>query len=378
MVTAEGGGGVPAWAVGGGDARIPTLDGLRAVAIAGVVVSHGHGTVGFPRVSKSATHQLGFYGVDLFFAISGFLITLLLLRERDRSGRVSLRRFYIRRALRILPAYAAYLAFVAGMQGFGAADVSALDWVGALTMTSDYIPRRSWVLGHTWSLSVEEHFYMIWPWLVAGVAARRLVPALVALVAAGPFLRYATARYAPSLDLAFAAHYRIDPMAVGCLLAFASRWPGAATWRARIAARWPIVLAVSVAALAASRAVGDWRYEIVAGKPLEAACIGLILASCVLAPKSIAGRLLESRPMVGLGALSYSLYLWQQPFLDARSHAWYARWPTSLGLAVACAVASRYLVERPFLGLKDRWSRGEGRGWLHADPSIAQPAPQAS
>ena len=146
--------------------RIPCLDGLRAVSISLVVAQHS-----WLSRSGGAGHDdprwrflNGALGVEIFFVISGYLITTLLVREAEARGRVSLRSFYVRRVLRIFPAYFAYLAVVVGLALGGLVPLSLGDLLSAVTFTWNYSPAAtSWTLAHAWSLSVEEQFYLLWP-----------------------------------------------------------------------------------------------------------------------------------------------------------------------------------------------------------------------
>src|SRR5262249_17693155 len=141
----------PPWLARG---RIPCLDGLRAVSIGLVVLAHAAGTHGspVPRSWREACHRLGPLGGDVFFVLSGFLITLLRLREVGRTGTVSLCRFYWRRALRILPAYLAYLAFLAALSAAGTVRLGRGDWLSALTYTVNLRPRLpAHEVAHIWS-----------------------------------------------------------------------------------------------------------------------------------------------------------------------------------------------------------------------------------
>lgn len=157
--------------------RIPCLDGLRAISILLVLGFHASGTEGFPSSEwLRSLLRHGGVGVDVFFVISGFLITLLLFREQDRTGRISLCKFYIRRSLRILPAMFAYLAFVALLQAMGIASLSTIDWVVALTYTANFhgtFSHSAQPIEHLWSLSVEEHFYLIWPPILVLLGTKR-------------------------------------------------------------------------------------------------------------------------------------------------------------------------------------------------------------
>src|SRR5579871_2825103 len=148
----------PSWAASG---RVPSLDGLRAVSILLVLWCHvapTWGIAGRSVLGKVASEAE--IGVDVFFAISGFLITLLLLRESDRHGSISLRGFFARRALRLLPAFAAYLLYVAALARAGIVEAAAVDWVAASTYTINTLSvfghQTTWALGHLWSLAVEE------------------------------------------------------------------------------------------------------------------------------------------------------------------------------------------------------------------------------
>ncbi|MBV8072845.1 MAG: acyltransferase, partial [Acidobacteriaceae bacterium] len=150
---------------------IPTLDGWRAVAIGMVIAYHASmvpfGTVEAYRSSWAYLLRFGHIGVALFFGISGFLITTLLLREEARNGRISLSKFYIRRCFRILPAYYALLGSITILGLI----TSRAELMSSLCFVRNYIHEGagggSYVTGHLWSLAVEEHFYLLWPGLLA-------------------------------------------------------------------------------------------------------------------------------------------------------------------------------------------------------------------
>src|SRR4029453_9090916 len=173
--------------------RIPSLDGLRAISIAFVFFGHLAGTRGFPLSTQTGNATgLAELGVHVFFVISGYLITRLLLEEIDRNGRIDLRRFYLRRTLRIFPPYYTLLAllFIADIAGF--VGLHRHDVLRAMTYTTNYAPDRSWYVGHTWSLSVEEQFYLLWPAVMLLVRPRKAIVVAAAVVLLVPVIRIAS------------------------------------------------------------------------------------------------------------------------------------------------------------------------------------------
>ena len=139
---------------------IPSLDGLRAISIGLVLLGHatrfglGHSFLFRLAVAHAVL------GVDVFFVISGYLITTLLLEEKIKFGTISLRLFYLRRALRILPAFLVFVGTLFVLSALGYIDIPSRLWIFVLTYTSNFTP-RVWDVGHLWSLSVEEHFYFL-------------------------------------------------------------------------------------------------------------------------------------------------------------------------------------------------------------------------
>jgi peptidoglycan/LPS O-acetylase OafA/YrhL len=335
--------------------RIPALDGLRAVAVLLVLFSHATLTRGFPSLGlASAFDRLGSAGVDVFFVLSGFLITSLLCRERERSRAISLRAFYLRRALRLLPAYLCFLVFVALLAVAGKADVTRGDWVAAGTYTMNFRAHPAWELGHIWSLSIEEHFYLLWPPVLALLPPRRAVGALAAVLLLEPLARIAVLVWSPSRvsESELWTFTRLDPLAAGCLLALLSRSPSGVRPLDAAARAWPAVLALLVAAMTGSMISG--KFDVGVGPSL----IAVTLALLVWAAIHHAPRWLQSPTMIAIGLGSYSLYLWQEVFLNPRRFEWWNRFPQNLLLAALFAVISYRVIERPFLRVKERRTAG--------------------
>src|SRR5262249_25513818 len=202
--------------------RIPCLDGLRALAILLVIYAHGHypgDRLPFVPMLKG---RCGFLGVQIFFVLSGFLIPTLMLREVQRTGRVHLGHFYLRRALRIIPVYATYLILLAILDACGIVRLGGQQWLAAATYTVNFLPRPlPWAMSHLWSLCVEEHFYLLWPLLMTLLPPRwcvRAIPACLVLAFLARWILLAVSD-APIDLLTFT---RIDDIAVGCGLAYLS------------------------------------------------------------------------------------------------------------------------------------------------------------
>ena len=328
--------------------EIPSLDGLRAVSIVLVLLAHAGVTT-----SWSVLHPWVYYGQDgvrVFFVISGYLITTLLLAELDRSGGISLRSFYLRRTLRIFPPYYVYLGAIALAAAVGLVAIPGARWWSALLYVSNLFPTRAPITGHSWSLAVEEQFYLTWPLMLA-LAGRRRAPkvALAALVLC-PLIRVALILL--THDALIAREFDHDFIAVGCLLALWQQQLNAdQRWRRLMASRWLLVLPLVVAGIERAFAFAyAWRFIafITIGLTTQAICIGLCVAWCLTYTEGLIGRCLNSRPARWIGILSYSIYLWQEPFLPY-SHFQFV---PAVALVALCAVASYFLVERPALALR--------------------------
>ncbi|HEY0503339.1 MAG TPA: acyltransferase family protein [Lysobacter sp.] len=340
------------------------IDGLRAIAVLGVVLFHA----GVPGLSG------GFAGVDVFFVISGYLITLLLLREWRERGAIDLPGFYARRIRRLLPALwlliavtlvAAMALLPAGppMQGMLDSAIASLLFVANFHFAANsggYFdgPSEEMPLLHLWSLSVEEQYYFVVPLAMILVLRRwpRTWRAWLAIASVASFLFAELALRSTPSTAFYQMPARFWELGVGGLIAGCA--PG------RLGARWPARLFAAgvVLTLAAMCATGPGHFPGAGALP---AVIGAALILHALNDSErlgVCGRLLASRPMVAIGLISYSLYLWHWPLLAFDRAT--AVSPSSLSYRLGlCAVAmvlawgSYRFVETPFRRSTLRWPR---------------------
>jgi peptidoglycan/LPS O-acetylase OafA/YrhL len=294
---------------------LATLDGWRAIAIGGVIICH----VATLYSETSLLVHLGAHGVALFFAISGFLITTRLLIERDGAGRISLPAFYIRRACRILPPVFLYLGTLAVL---GRAQIVALrphELWSALLFFNNYWPDRSWFTVHFWSLSVEEHFYLLWPAVLSLLGPRRIRWFAVAVIVATVAWRPVGFHLMPGVSAIERTDMRLDAFMFACLLAILmhDRETGGFV-RYALAKTW--VPAAIVLGLGLSYAFSILFSARLVKEFAQAALMPLLIGATVLASKSALGRFLELAPMRYIGRISFGLYLWQELFLTNVLH----------------------------------------------------------
>lgn len=349
---------------------VPSLEGLRAAAVLLVLVSH------LPVVmldeSPSWWPTGGFLGVDLFFVLSGFLITTLILDEQRRSSSFAVGRFFIRRALRLLPALYLLLAC-----NWVYALLAGLDMQPTYNTTRDavlYVANWSlhWHgfvvdprLGHLWSLSLEEQFYVVWAIAMAtviGLRQRRSVAIaiIVVLITAVAAQRLRLLDSGNSvLDLYMRTDTRADGLLIGALLAQTrARW----SWRptkAVMSAATVVATATLAWATWFASAGDEWLYRF--GFTAVAGSFAIVVWSAVDGPLR-RSRLLSNRVALLIGKVSYGTYLWHLVvFTIVARHR--AGWPVGLRVSVALLITvvavtvSWLAVEQPALRLKDRWGR---------------------
>ncbi|CAO5259387.1 acyltransferase family protein [Frankia sp. AgKG'84/4] len=374
----------------------PALDGVRALAVLCVLVFHMDALPG------------GYLGVDVFFVLSGFLITGGLLAERDRTGGMSLTRFYLRRAYRLLPAFWLLVAVATGwvvVLGMGTAG-ERREFLDSLASSTLYLNNYFQVvkqstgagwLGHTWSLSLEEQFYLLWPLVLIVLCRRpRIVDRLPVVLLGGAvavalWRNVLVAFGAQGTRTYFALDTRADALLVGCALAAWLRAARrAADGRGGVAeasrrrvglesmiGALPVIgtLALAILAVEVVRAPSGWGPPTILTRG-GYTLIALVVAALILALEQGATtswlfRVLAAAPLAWLGRISYGFYLWHFPVVahwgpDLTDTL--GRWPAILAvgvISVALAAASYYLLEQPIQ--RARAARSKARS--------GQPAP---
>jgi peptidoglycan/LPS O-acetylase OafA/YrhL len=349
----------------------PALDGVRGIAIAIVVLFHAFGWPGE-----------GTFGVDLFFVLSGFLITLILLKEHSESGAIRIRAFYYRRARRLLPAlFTMLVPFM--VVALVTASPLAMGLATCLTYTTNILvaagDSQPYLTGfiHMWSLAAEEQFYIVWPLLLLLLlrigGARTAARGLIALLAVAMIYRLVLLlQGVPIGRLYYGPDTHADSLLVGCLsgcyyargrLPRIISSPRVREWSIAAALLLIIAAAVFAAEIPPRLAYGT---QLV---PTVFALVAGVLVTCAALGGSTVARALSVRPLVFLGQISYSLYLWHLPLLvyvfGGRDGG--IRSSAAVATAVGVAAASRHFIELPFLS-----QRAPGYG--HASRKRPSPA----
>ena len=344
--------------------RIRTLDGIRGLAI--LLVVAGHIAANYQPLDPVWRQWLMAFanpsaGVRLFFVLSGYLITHLLLKEHAATGTVSLRGFYWRRGLRILPAFYVYLAVIALLSRWTPTGVSFQTGLAAGTFTWNYAflwlavpPEGVWDLGHLWTLALEQQFYLVWPMVILWLGPRRSLWIAIGMIVWCPLARVATYFLFPAQRgmLVMMFHTGLDSIMAGCAAALLLQSSARTAKLISHGARFAPLAAVWLLLLSPLTGEMLQGFPVVAGITLDALAAGWLIAWIHRAAPAGVGRVLGRGALPALGAISYSLYLWQQPFLAPAGPLGHGvvGWP--LAGALGLALGSYWLIEKPALRLK--------------------------
>jgi peptidoglycan/LPS O-acetylase OafA/YrhL len=317
--------------------RIPTLDGWRGIAIMLVLIDHARFAL---HLDPSAGMSTGLHGVTLFFVLSGFLITSRLVAEKQSKGSIDLRHFYARRFFRLMPAAWVFLWFAAVHAAFSSERLVGFINVGAaLLFCSNYsylIAPSIGLTGHFWTLSIEEQFYIAWPSILilsGSRIARWVAVGGAALVTIYRIVRWSSLARLP-VELAQATQLHADALLLGCAVAlFLPRIR-------RYLRDWMVLPLVA----ALIPCITSYHLLI----PVRESIIIALLLAITSCSGSRLFLIFEWKPLAFLGTISYSLYLWQQPFTSLGHNGPHQLWFAAVAFPCV-ALGSYYLVEKPFI-----------------------------
>lgn len=352
--------------------RIRGLDGIRGLSAIAVVITHLSGWDYLEQIGLLSSRLTplinGSAGVQAFFILSGFLISLLLVHEYRRTGTISIRKFIWRRALRIFPLYYLFLLIATGIFALDNRVTSPGSLAYAYAYMYNFVPKSLYTpfLGHTWSLAVEEHFYLIWPvtFLLLWKRSTRLVTALLSLSIAGSLvihlwlLRTGNGAGYFVERWTFVSGYGI---ALGCLLAILlSTFGDSKIVRAAFTGGTPLVLATGLFAVSVVASHQSWTLDHTVIPFVRCLGLALLIGWVYLNQSSMAVRLLEWPPLAYCGVISYGIYMYQGLFLATgpnrvEDHTWPPDQRLGLLLLAVSAPLSFHLFEQPFIRLKGRF-----------------------
>lgn len=356
--------------------RIKGLDGVRGISIILVILAH----LGVFEVLPIEYEFLisGRTGVEIFFVLSGYLITHLLIIECNSNGNINLRNFYVRRILRIMPAYWAFLIFCTLISIAGFIRIDGISLTLAWLHIYNFIPQDNLtgILTHTWSLAVEEHFYLLWPFLLC-IALRKSIKLQIFMASLWLFVcivfSYRIALVPGIQDYFFPSWWSIPAsgsIVAGALLAIITR-PGNRTREYTLIRSNHSTRRGDIACIAALITPFlifyfiEWSKTDIENATLHwlrsISIVAILYTILNLHQRSSILRILDSNPLSWLGKISYSIYLWQGFFLtthprESVNSTWPMAMYLSIPLTIIFAVGSHYTIEKYFLSMKSKFS----------------------
>lgn len=346
--------------------KYPSINGLRALSIIMVLFHHlnmqNHildNLVTLDWLSPLLfVLEDGHLGVNMFFVISGFLITSLLIQEEINTKSISIKKFYIRRILRIFPAYYFLLFVYFILQLFSIIQISTASWITSITYTKYLNSQLDWPTAHFWSLSLEEFFYFFWPLcFVMGAKVRKNI--IISLLIIVPIIRISIDSAPSNLTNTLLVLSRIDAISIGCLFAIYKD-----TIIKRFSLHWTKLFYISILSLFLLRYVPfitdntPFSFIFLAlgltHGTIANFLIALIMMYSVFGSRGAWFKILNLKVINYIGILSYSIYLWQQIFISG-SDNWATKFPQNIIFIFIAAFLSYTFIEKPFLKLKSKF-----------------------
>jgi peptidoglycan/LPS O-acetylase OafA/YrhL len=336
--------------------RVPCLDGLRAISIIMVLFAHMAGTRNFDLSEPLSqfVKNLGNLGVRVFFVISGYLITSMLLAEYEKNGCISLKKFYFNRTFRIFPAMYVFVLFIVVANYFGVVTLYDNDILFAASYTMNYHDKHAWEMGHLWSLAVEEQFYLLWPLMFVLFGKRGAFFAAIACLFISPIARVITWKFFSDTGNGHTFETVADTISTGCLMAFLFSYLDKNTFFNTINRKAFSIIILLSGILILNNMRGSISVMYPIGESIINVLVAILIYCCIKNADGKIGYFLNSKIMVSIGLISYSLYLWQQPLLNRNSSNLLNSFPINIFLTFLVAVVSYFIVEKPFLQLRSK------------------------
>ena len=306
----------------------------------------------------------GFLGVNVFFVISGFLITTLLINEEKKFGQVNVLKFLARRTFRIFPAYYFLLIVYAVLCFMGVMNISPLSWVTSIFYSKYFNYYFDWYTGSAWSLGVEEHFYLLYIFIfpLKGKFRSFFVAILILII---PLIRlYIAQFYDVRVHHELTFYSKADAVGWGCLIALKREW-----FLSKLRQYFQLVFNISILGVIFCSYLPNYlffklpfqdfpylNYSIqqFIQNTVEDILISIVILYSVFGSELLWFKFLNSKVMNWLGLMSYSIYLWQQIFTYGKG--WWSLFPLNLLFILIAALISYHLIEKPFLRLKEKFS----------------------
>lgn len=338
--------------------RIHSLDGIRFVSICLVLGAHltktSNISIEYNHISKYFFD--GGLGVMIFFVLSGYLITYLLLNEENSNGNISLSNFYFRRVLRIFPVYYAFVFILFILNLSTKIEISTCAFVSSLTFTKNLFC-GSWIDGHLWSLSIEEQYYLLWPFFIKYFKVNLRIIICLFFVIICPFARVYFYLNNDTSSLLFSPFSNFDSLFIGSLLAILSEnnklfFDNILKFKTNY---------FRIAALIAVYAVWYIKLKLVlgiitipVGNSIQSIAISYLILSYSKISSGLIYKFLNINFIQFIGRLSFSIYIWQQLFFVSNDFytpfsLWYLNFPFNVFCIFITAVISYYFLEKPFL-----------------------------
>lgn len=336
--------------------RIPSLDGIRAISIALVLFSHISHNFGLQA------DMFGNLGVRIFFVISGFLITSILLDEIKKTNGINLKRFYFRRTFRIFPAYYFYILFIFILTLGNIIYVPFDNFLIAVTYTTNYFSPISWELGHSWSLAVEEQFYLLLPGILFIFSLKNVKRILIGVIIIVPYIRlinliviHFNGQYGVPFWFTFPFHNNADVLATGCILAiYKDFFHNSRIYRDFLKSTMAfLILPILIFTFTIYIPTFEILYYF-AGITIINISIALGIDWLIFNHKSFCGKVLNTKPFIYIGMMSYSVYLWQQPFTSYSDYKFWTHFPINILFLIVLSVFSYTVIEKRFLNLRKK------------------------